>query len=68
MPEPDSALRMLTVAEVVQQTGLTEYAVRLAIRNGELKHRRLGRGLYIPARALESFVAGEEYEDAAAQA
>lgn len=58
MPDPDPAFRMLTVAEVVQRTGMTEYAVRQAIKSGELGSRRRGRSLYVPEHALETYVSG----------
>lgn len=48
-------LRMFTVAEVVKETGLSEYGVRQAIKVGELGHRRIGRSIYVPAVALDAF-------------
>lgn len=47
---------MLTVAEVVHETGMSEYAVRGAIRAGELGHKWRGRNLYVPRHALEAYV------------
>lgn len=55
---PGEALRMLSVAEVSKRTGLSEYAVRQAIRTGELGSKRRGRSLYIPAGALETYAKG----------
>lgn len=55
MPDIDS-MRMYSVAEVVKRHGFTEYAVRQAIRTGELGHRRRGRTIYIPGHALETYI------------
>lgn len=59
MPETNSR-KMLTVADVVRQTDLTEYAVRQAIRTGKLAHRRFGRSLYIPQHAVDTLISGSD--------
>jgi excisionase family DNA binding protein len=49
--------RMMSVREAAAWLGITELAVRAAIRRGDIPARRLGRQFLIPRRALEAILA-----------
>ena len=48
--------RMVKVREAARLLGITELAVRAAIRRGDIPATRLGRQLLIPRRALEAIL------------
>ena len=49
-----------TPREVASSLGITYRAVLRLIADGELRHRRAGRRLVIPAGAVEEFFAGSD--------
>jgi excisionase family DNA binding protein len=53
-PNQDSC--MVQVREASRLLGITELAVRAAIRRGDIPARRLGRQFLIPRRALEAIL------------
>lgn len=67
-PETDPSIRMLSVAQVAAETGMSEYSIRQAIKKGELGHRRRGRCLYIPRHALDTYAKNIYSEPTAAEA
>lgn len=59
--------RMMTVAEAVKASGLTEFTVRQLVKNGRIKFIRLGKGLrgklLINADSLVQYLNGENDAD-----
>ncbi len=48
--------RMVKVREAASQLGITELAIRAAIRRGDIPAVRVGRQLLIPRPALEAIL------------
>lgn len=59
--------KLLTTADVSEQTGLTAPAVARAIRRGELPARRIGRGWRVAEADVERWLASHPGNDRAVE-
>jgi excisionase family DNA binding protein len=57
----------LDVREAAETLGLSHSKVYQLIASGEIYHRRVGKRILIPRKALEAFVDGRPYERGALQ-
>jgi excisionase family DNA binding protein len=56
MAVDEDELRAFTVAEVAERIGLSVVQLRRVIDRGEMRVRRVGRRVLIPASALREFL------------
>lgn len=47
---------VITVAEAAERVGVSDWLLYRLIKQGDFPHRRLGRRIVIPVRALEQWI------------
>ncbi|MCV0429834.1 MAG: helix-turn-helix domain-containing protein [Roseibium sp.] len=56
------ALELESIKELADRTGWPKSRIRKLVENRELRHVRIGGGIYIPIGAIEEFIANNTFE------